>query len=432
MRGLRILVISDHYPPYHSGGYEIRVKNIMDDLSGKGFVIEIITSKPDYLNRNSDRDINYPVIRKLNSTTKKNNLINRIMLHPSSHHFGLLLALIRQIFLDIHDLRIIDHQIIKFQPELIYLGNILPLTKNLLPFLAETKLPVILDDGGATLPILQEDKGIWFKFIEKLLSNNKFLNIAKLNFIRIVGLISKHKIKSQWVWPDNLNVMFKREENYQTALRKMIPIHDKIVLPSGIDTQLFTYTKRQQVKFPVCIVYPARIEPRKGQLDAIRLVAKLLDNGIQTQLFLLGEIRKSYFFDLQQEVSALHIEDYIQFVPLVSQNELVTYYKQAGICFFPSYWKDGLSRVPMEAMACGCIVISYGNEGSYEIVRDRQNGFIVNPADYETLVKIVKELISTPELVRDITTQARKDIDTFYLMHNYIDQIQKFIYKVSG
>jgi hypothetical protein len=41
---MKILVISARFPNYHFGGYEIRVKNIIDDLHKRGHQIIVITS----------------------------------------------------------------------------------------------------------------------------------------------------------------------------------------------------------------------------------------------------------------------------------------------------------------------------------------------------------------------------------------------------
>ena len=117
---------------------------------------------------------------------------------------------------------------------------------------------------------------------------------------------------------------------------------------------------------------------------------------------------------------------------MVTQDKLVGLYHQADICFFPSYQEPGFSRTPLEAMACGCIVISYGNEGSDEIIRNKQTGFLVPPGDYLGIVAIIKELVSNHKMVNSIAWEARKEIEEFFSMNRYIDRIEETVLNSAG
>ncbi len=173
------------------------------------------------------------------------------------------------------------------------------------------------------------------------------------------------------------------------------------------------------------IIYPARIEPRKGQLDALKLIQELLNKDVDADLYLYGDIRETFLPELERVITTFSLRDKVYINPQIPHEELIQCYQKSDICFFPSYWEDGLSRVPMEAMASGCIVISYGNEGSNEIIRNRENGFLVHAGHYDEIIRIIKELLSDPELVKSIQQQARKDIEDKYSIQKYIDKVEK-------
>ena len=78
-------------------------------------------------------------------------------------------------------------------------------------------------------------------------------------------------------------------------------------------------------------------------------------------------------------------------------------------------------------MACGCIVISYGNEGSGEFIRNKQTGFLVSPGDYLSVVDIINELIFNPGIVKQITSEARNEIEEKYSLNRYVDRIEEII-----
>lgn len=429
---MKILAISASYPPYHNGGYEIRIKNILDGLNKRGHRILVLTTTINKISRKTSSDKHdYPVNRLLVGNHQKNDLLSWMTTHRITHGLGLLLIFLRELSTDLKDIKTIDSIISEARPDIVYLGYILPLTRTLLPFLAETHTPAILDDGGATLVILKENKGIWYRFLEEYYRRFEVFDIFKPMMRKIISLLSNRRIKPRWIWPQNLTVLFRREENKKAAERAGIPIPDAKILLSAVNEKEFSFMPRTNIQSPVRIIIPSRIEPRKGQIDAIRLVKVLSMEGIPAKLYLIGEPRKSFLPDVSNEISKLGISNHVKLIPMITQHELVSWYQNSDICFFSSYWKDGLSRVPLEAMACGSIIISYGNEGSSEIIQNRENGFLVHSEDYPTIIGIIKELIMNPEMVEKITTKARLDIEINYSMNLYIDRIEKVLYEVT-
>ena len=197
------------------------------------------------------------------------------------------------------------------------------------------------------------------------------------------------------------------------------------MIHSAIDIQKFHFKPRANLNKPLKIIHPGRIEPRKGQLDAVRLLAELNQAGIDARLLIVGEkwIDK-YTNEVEHLISDLHLAEKIQVHPMVSQEELVSFYHQSDICFFPSYQEIGFSRTPIEAMACGCIVISYGNEGSDEIIENEKNGFLVTPGNYPEITGIISELMEKSEKFTVLVNAARQQVVEICSMSNYVDRIE--------
>lgn len=420
---MKILVISAKYPPDHTGGYEIRISEIVRELAKKSHEVRVISTLPIKRIQLNDAIHQFSVNRILWSNQRKTKVLDNMTKCRLTHLLGLILIFLRELLSDIHDLQLIDRAIKQFSPDVIYLGFILPLTRALLPFLADKKNPLVLDDGGATLIVIQEDKGLWYRFIDEI----SLLSKIKPLMVKFVYWVSSQRLKPYWSWPNNLSVLFKRDANYKAALERNIPLKHSLILHSGIDISQFSFRTRTQIKQPIIIVYPARVEPRKGQLDALKLISDLSREGVASKLFLIGDIRLEFLEEIKNEIQNLNIGDYVEIMPMIPHNELVNWYHQADFCFFPSYWKDGLSRVPLEAIACGAIIISYGNEGSSEIIQDKTNGFIIEEGNISMATKIIKGLISTPILVDNITKRARRDIETKYALGEYVDRIERFL-----
>jgi glycosyltransferase involved in cell wall biosynthesis len=423
---LKILVITARYPPYHFGGYEIRSNDIMDELFHRGHNILVITSIKETSSKSLGRVANYKILRKLHIRNKNYGVIGWLINRNRNRMLNLLLAFTSGLIHDLQDTRIIDQQINNFQPDVIYTGHISCLSRTIMPYLGACKIPTVHDEGGAGLIDLREQKGIWYKFVEEYVSRYSILNTLKSFVINFICIMSGNRIKSQWVLPDNLQIIFNSELNYKHAITRGVPVRRAKVIHSGVNTEKFSFLPRTNFGTPLSIIVPGRIESRKGQINAVRMLANLLECDIDGNMVIVGENwSNSYYLELENEIKELCLEKKITIVPMVGQNQLITLYKKADICFFPSYQEIGLSRVPFEAMACGCIVFSYGYEGSDEIIRNKQTGFLVASEEYQEITNLVKEMILTPTKAIEVTHNARKSIEENYSMEKYVDEIEE-------
>ena len=334
----------------------------------------------------------------------------------------------KEVSRDILDVKRISGIVIRFQPDVIYLGHIYPLTKQLFPYLSTFHIPIISDEGGNSLKGAWTEHGRWFRFTGDYRTRIKWMNRLKPLVVSMVRFLSRGRIGKDWYWPEKLAVIFNSKKNRDFVLGLGVPIKRSEVLYSGIDAETFTFRLREVLSTPIKIICPGRIEPRKGQLDAVPLVEALRVEGIVAELVLVGKVfSEEYEQKIHEETERCDLDKQIQILPMISQDELVKLYHQADFCFFPSYQESGLSRIPLEAMACGSVVISYGNEGSDEIIKNDRNGYCVEPGDIKQIKEIIRILEASPAKVREICTNARTAIIETYALPAYIDKIEEFI-----
>jgi glycosyltransferase involved in cell wall biosynthesis len=425
---MKILVITSRYPPYHFGGYGIRCKNILDELTARGHEIIVLTSKKETGSRFPHQAARYKILRKLHIRIITGGLIHRLERGHGTHSLGMFLIFMRELLFDLWDIGFIDRQVKQFQPDVIYLGHITILTKALMPYFVVCRVPIVYDEGVSGLIDSWEEKGIWYKFTGGYTSRSPLVNALKPLIVKLVCALSAERLNPQWAWPADLHIFFNSGLNRRNAIARGVPVSTAGVIHSGIDTRKFSFLPRSGFGSPLLFLIPGRIEPRKGQIDAVRLLAKLSEFGMDAKMIFTGEKWvNSYYLEVEKEGKTLCLEDKMIIMPMVEHDKMADLYHQTDICFFPSYYKTGFSRVPLEAMACGCVIISYGNEGSDEIIRDKQSGFLVSPADYAEIADIVKKLLADPEMIRVMVSAARKDIEENYSMERYVDMIEETI-----
>jgi len=161
------------------------------------------------------------------------------------------------------------------------------------------------------------------------------------------------------------------------------------------------------------------------------LVAELLHKkNIQTQLILVGIPNdQKYLQKIKEFIEENHLETFIKFVNFVNNNEMNILYQTCDFCFFPSYQKSGFSRVPLEAMASGCMVLTYGNEGSNEVIVSHETGIIISEGDVSSVAKQIELIIQNPDLYKKIIREARLEIEQKFDMNDYVNHIENYLIK---
>lgn len=404
---MKILAITSHYPPYHIGGYELRCKNVVDQLSSRGHEIRILASSAN--------------IEIRGGLENERNIYRQFhLLDPSKNTLERLVR-------DYKDVRFLHRLIDAFEPDLIYIWQVSKITKAIFPYLAESNIPIVYDEGGASVIDSWMHRGSWYSFIERK-SNSGYKNITKTIIRIFVSIISGGLIKKQWIWPQNMHIYFNSELGKSNALEKRISLNGAPVILPGVDTRQFSFRDRRGITLPIRIVVPGRIEPKKGQRDAVLLLSHLQAMNIAATLTIVGRCASdSYYQFISKTIHELNMEMAIDVLPMIGQEELVYLYQEADICFFPSIAKTGLSRIPLEAMACGCLVMTYGNEGSNEVIEDGRTGYIFAPGDYESMATIIQAFIDDPETYRQIISRARQVIEDKYSMDMYVDKIEAIL-----
>jgi len=116
------------------------------------------------------------------------------------------------------------------------------------------------------------------------------------------------------------------------------------------------------------IFYPVRIVKNKGQLDLIRVTKKLLEDGVQIQILLMGHKRNEKYADyLHAQILRLKLQDHVQIIPHDGPKEVRIGYAASSIVALPSY-DEALGLVALEAAAMKRPVVAYNTGGLPEAV----------------------------------------------------------------
>ncbi|MCZ6835702.1 MAG: glycosyltransferase family 4 protein [Planctomycetota bacterium] len=126
----------------------------------------------------------------------------------------------------------------------------------------------------------------------------------------------------------------------------------------------------------------------KGLDALLKAVSNLKKQGHSAHLIVVGDGQISKYERLARQ---LGVEDLVRFTG--DQPDPMPYYHAADVFVLPTYY-DPCSLVVLEAMACGLPVITTRNNGVHELMKDGQEGFIIDqPEDLESLTRGMIQLL---------------------------------------
>ncbi len=110
-----------------------------------------------------------------------------------------------------------------------------------------------------------------------------------------------------------------------------------------------------------------------------------------------------------KKLSSLRITEDVIFVDRILERTLAYYYSSATLLAYPSLY-EGFGLPPLEAMACGCPVVTADTSSLPEVVGEA--GIMVNPYDTRSLVQAMRRVLTDDKLrdnmVRKGLEQSRK------------------------
>lgn len=140
------------------------------------------------------------------------------------------------------------------------------------------------------------------------------------------------------------------------------------------------------------------IEPRKNILRVLEAFSRLRASGVPHHLVLVGEagpLAKPILLAARQR----SVNEQLLFTGFVNDEDLAALYSGATAFVYPSLY-EGFGLPPLEAMSCGCPVITSNTSSLPEVVGAA--GLQVNPYDVPALTAAMERLITDHALADEL------------------------------
>lgn len=217
-------------------------------------------------------------------------------------------------------------------------------------------------------------------------------------------------LRAQWRRP-GVQIVANSEGLRALALRTT-PDVDIRVIPNGVDCARFSPAPAAKRKpGPFVILTVGQLVPRKGIGALIDLLpAVRAQTARDVRLTIVGRGRLGG--ELEKQARAAGVGDVVEFAGHVEPADMPRRYRAADAFVLLSR-REGMANALLEALASGLPVVTTGVEGVSELVRDGEEGFVVNPGDRAATIDRIARLVADDALCERMGAKARAKAEAF-------------------
>lgn len=219
-------------------------------------------------------------------------------------------------------------------------------------------------------------------------------------------------------------VLFQNKDDLEYFIAKNIIKREKaIVVPgSGVDSRKFDLPIAA-AQFPLRFNFIGRILKDKGVYDYIQAIKKIqAGKKYEAEFYLSGIIdEKNPTGISHRQVMMWEAEGIIKY--LGRTDDITEFFKISDVIVLPSY-REGLSKVLLEAASCRKPLIATNVPGCAELVIDEENGFICEAKNSDSLYDSIIKMINTPTGIIQLMGERSRE----HIIMNYDSEIVNRIY----
>lgn len=186
---------------------------------------------------------------------------------------------------------------------------------------------------------------------------------------------------------------------------------------------------------PLVLLSVGRLVEKKGHEWAIRALERLVTQypSLVYKIGGDGPLRKK----LEDLIYELSLEQNVQFLGPVEKKEVLKLYQETDIFVLPSVTAqsgdmEGIPVVLMEAMAIGIPVVSTFHSGIPELVKNGQNGFLVEERDSKELAKKLEFLIKDRGSWEGMGRNGRETVEKRFNLQSLNKELVKIYEELVG
>lgn len=392
---MKLMIVTNLYPPHVLGGYEILCHQVVEALRRRGHDVTVLTSDHG-VGAEGPPEGEKHVHRAL-----------RLFMpfdRPAGAHR------LRRFLTSRHNYRVTAAFLRRDRPELVFVWSQLRLTLGAARAAQDTGVPTVftLNDEHLAGYAERPCKGLGVDVARWLVDSVLLRNLT------LRGLSLRHATCISDCVRRNL-------------VRQGVPVEDARVIYQGIPLERFPCKADPGgLHDALRLLYVGQLHAYKGVhtlIEAAHVLAERLRRDVRVTVAGRGPI--DYEERLKQQAGAGPAM--VDFLGQVPHDRLPGLYREHDVFIFPSIWQEPFGLTHLEAMASGLPLVSTADGGHGEFLADGQNALIFPPGDTDALVDRLERLARDAALRRRLARDGRAHVATHLTLEHYVDQLEQML-----
>lgn len=378
---MKILILSNYYPPYYIGGYEIACFDTVKYLEDLGHDIYILTGEY------KDKSLKFQrIYRKLKYINYENS------------------SIYDKYKVEMFNYKITKEVLSKINPDLVYVWSLRLVSLSPLWALEKSKINKVF-----------EIDDFWMKgFL-----NKSFL--AK----------TKRKIKELLPWfpavKIDLSPIIIVSKWMKKEMKDLYNSKEVYCINNGTTINKIKKNKNESI---IRYMYCGRIDYSKGLDLAIKALSYLKDKKISNfEFHIYGEGDNDYLNRCFNMIKILNLEENVFYHGKVTKTKKA--FENNHILLMPTRMREPFGLVIIEAMNYGVIPICTNSYGPQEIISHKKDGLLFTPSSVEDLSNKILILHNKWNLLKKYRNKAYKKIEKKYDLKIAKKDLEKILINIA-
>lgn len=176
-----------------------------------------------------------------------------------------------------------------------------------------------------------------------------------------------------------------------------------------------------------CILV-GRLQPQKGQEEAVGAMAELRRMHVPAELLLLGDADPEFREYINRKVSEFDLTERVHVRGF--SEEPIELMNSADVLLMCSR-REAFGRVTVEAMKLGKPVVGARSGGTPEVVKDGETGYLYTPGNPRELAARIRDLYEDPSAREAMGAEGRRRADERFTLERYGAQVEEILRRVA-
>jgi glycosyltransferase involved in cell wall biosynthesis len=407
---MRLLVLSNFFPPHSLGGMEMTCQEVVDGLHRRGHTLRVLTSRHGV----RGEEIQPMVARRMHLEM------------PFIPRRNSLDFFTRRRKYEEENRRILAEEIQAFDPDLVFIWGMWNLPRSLAAE-AEQRMGrrVLYRFGDFWLTLPSQYQAYWQK------EGQGGLNRLLKDMLRPLAL--RRLAQAAEVQLDIPNSYCISHSLLEELREAGFRLPEAEVIHNGID--LAAWLRLPEWSGPagslggLRLLFVGRVIPEKGLYVLAESCARLARTAALPgfSLTIIGDGEQGYIQEIKQLFGQAGLAERVTWLGQLPGERIPPILAQHDILVVPSLWQEPFGRVAIEGMAGGRAVIASRAGALPEIITPGRTGWLFESGNPGDLADQIVPIVNQPDKARQIAMQARQEAVLRFSQEVMLDRVERLL-----